>query len=175
MKKRLGLAGIALAVVLTLCCSVFAAGGGKDSPRGIKTTINEYISGNAGTKSCMQTSMQMVEDMYSGKRSYSASLISSQFETLSTYKSRIETDSKHLAGLKNLYLQEYSTVQNALTYAQLNSDRTITQSDRDYISNLAAQADKLDNEENSAYIILFKNAGIKYSIFQDGSITYKNN
>jgi hypothetical protein len=175
MKKRLGLAGIALAVVLTLCFSVFAAGAGKDSPKGIKTTINEYISGNAETKSCLQTSMQMLEDMYSGKRSYSAALISSQFETLSTYKSRIETDSKYLAGLKNLYLQEYSAVQNALTYAQLNSGSTITQSDRDYISNLAAQADILDSEEHSAYISLFKNAGMKYSVSRDGRISYEYN
>jgi len=175
MEKRFGLVLIALVVVFTLCCSVFAAGAGKDSTSGIKTTIHEYISGNAETKSCLQTSMQMLEDMYSGKRSYSAALISSQFETLSTYKSRIETDSKYLVELKNLYLQEYSAVQSALTYAQLNSDRTITQRDKDYIGSLAAQSDKLDREENNAYISLFKNAGMKYSISQDGKISYEYN
>ena len=175
MKKRLGFAGIALMVVLTLCWSVSAAGDGKDSTRGIKITIHEYISGNAETKSCLQTSMKMLEDMYSGKRSYSAALISSQLETLSTYKSGIETDSKYLAKLKSLYFQEFSTVQNALTYAQFNSDRNITQSDRDYISSMAAQADKLDEEENSAYISLFKSAGMKYSVSQDGIINYTYN
>jgi hypothetical protein len=175
MKKRLGLAGIALMVVLTLCWSVFAAGDGKDSTRGIKTTIHEYISGNAETKSCLQTSMKMLEDMYSGKRRYSAALISSQFETLSTCKSRIETDSKYLAGLKSLYLQEFSTVQNTLTYAQFNSGRTITQSDKDYISSLAAQEDKLDKEEDGEYIRLFKSAGMKYSVSQDGMISYEYN
>jgi hypothetical protein len=175
MKKRLGLAGIILMVVLTLCWSVFAAGYGKDSTRGIKTTIHEYISGNAETKSCLQTSMQMLVDMYSGKRRYSAAMIISQFETLSTCKSRIETDGKYLAGLKSLYLQEFSTVQNALTYAQFNSCRTVTQSDKDYISSMAAQADKLDKEENSEYIRLFKSAGMKYSVSQDGMISYEYN
>ncbi|MBP1745099.1 MAG: hypothetical protein H6Q58_2077 [Firmicutes bacterium] len=173
MKKRLGLAAISLAVVLTLCWSVFAEGSGKDSPSGIKTIIHQYISGNAETKNCLQTSMKLLEDIYSGKRSYSAALITSQLETLSAYKNRIETECKYLVELKSLYLKEFSIVQNALTYAQLNSEKTITQSDRDYISSLAAQADKIDKEEDTAYISLFKNAGMKYSISQDGSINYE--
>jgi len=175
MKRRLGLAGIALAVVLTLCWSVFAAGAGKDSAGVIKLQVNEYISGNAGTKSCIDTSMQMIEDMYSGKRSYSAAAISSQLETLASYRSSISTDKEYLLELENLYLQEYALAKNALYYAQNNSERSITQNDTDCIRRLAEQADSLTEKENSAYISLFRKAGMKYSINQDGKISYEYN
>lgn len=173
MKKRLGLAGIVMAVVLTLCWSVFAAGTEKDSAGGIRLAVHEYISGNAGTKSCLKTSMQMAEDMYSGKRSYSAAAISSQLETLTAYRSSIDTDDGYLLELENLYLQEYGIVKNALFFAQNNSERPLTQGDRDYIQGLAAQAVNLEKKENSAYISLFQKTGMKHSISQDGSISYE--
>jgi hypothetical protein len=172
MKKRLGLAGMALAVVLTLCWSTIAAGADKDSASVIKLTVHEYISSNAGTKSCLETSMQMVEDMYSGKRSYSAAAVSSQLETLTAYRSSIDTDSEQLLELENLYLQEYAVVKNALYYARNNSERPVTQGDKDCIKRLAAQADSLEKKENNAYVSLFQKAGMKYSIDQDGKISY---
>jgi len=40
---------------------------------------------------------------------------------------------------------------------------------------MAAQADKLGKEEDGEYIRLFKSAGMKYSVSQDGMISYEYN
>ncbi len=173
MRKRVVLGAAALAAVLTLCWSVYAAGNDKRSEGGVKLAIHEYISGNANTKDCMQRSMQLLEEMYSGKRSYSEAAINSQLETLMSCRSSISTDNEQLLELENLYLQEFTVVKSALCYAQFNSERTISQGDRDCIRRLAEQAYNLEKKENSAYISLFQKAGMEYSTNQDGRISYE--
>ena len=181
-KAGFSIAGLSLAGVLILGWNIFAVGtwvngffGGTiiNSANNNKIAIHEYISNNAATKTCLSSSMQMVVDIYSEKGDYSSQSIRSQIETLSAYRNRIETDNENLSEIKSLYIKEFNTVESALVFAQNNSGSNITQDGTNYINSLVIQINQIVQEENNAYIRLFEKSGMKYSISEDGRISYE--
>lgn len=187
-KTGFSIAGLSLVGILVFCWNVFAVGTWVNSFssgtsflssssaivfNNDQKVINEYLSNNKETQKYLSSSLQLVSDIYSKKSNYSLGTIKTQHDTLLSYKHTIETDKKYLKPIKEIYIKEFNIVDNALFFAEDNYGRKIYQSDIDYLRKLIEQDRGISLEKNNAYIELFKNAKMPYSISEDGTIKYQ--